>query len=132
MDDRTEYFGGRARLWPLEPKQDARGVLLPFEFDRMPFVPRRVFVVADAPAGVARGGHAHRHGTQLLVCVQGRIEVLMRCAGEDAVLELLPRASALLVGAGVWCRQTYAASGSVLLVFASEDYDPASYLPGDG
>jgi hypothetical protein len=132
LDDRTKYFGGRAQLWALEPKRDARGALLPFEVDCMPFVPRRVFVVADVPAGVARGGHAHRRGMQLLVCLQGRIEILMRCAGEDASLELLPWASGLLVGAGVWCRQTYAAAGSVLLVFASEDYDPASYLPGDG
>lgn len=128
-DDRTEYFGGRARRWPLEPKEDARGVLLPFAFHGMPFAPRRAFVVADVPAGGVRGGHAHRHGTQLLVCVQGRIEVRMRCTGEDALLELLPWTSALLVGAGVWCRQRYVAAGSVLLVFASDDYDPGSYLP---
>jgi dTDP-4-dehydrorhamnose 3,5-epimerase-like enzyme len=126
----TEYFGGRARLLACDRHADARGVLVPFHFDALPFVPCRAFVVGDVPAGTVRGGHAHRSATQILVCLQGRIEVLLRVGNEEVALTLEPLRFGLVVGPGVWCRQRYLADGSVLLVFASEPYDPASYVDG--
>jgi dTDP-4-dehydrorhamnose 3,5-epimerase-like enzyme len=123
-----DFFGGRARLVECSPFADERGRLLPFQFSDLPFVPGRAFAVADVPVGVARGGHAHRSGMQLLVCLQGRIETLMRVADAEERLMLSPSAAGLLVGPGVWCQQTYLVEGSVLLVFASEPYDPSSYV----
>jgi hypothetical protein len=43
-------------------------------------------------------------------------------------LTLLPGGPALLIGPGIWAEQRYAVPGSVLLVVASEPYDPASYF----
>ena len=54
--------------------------------------------------------------------------MLMRVADGEERLMLSPGAPGLLVGPGVWCQQTYLAEGSVLLVFASEPYDPSSYV----
>lgn len=124
----TEYFGGRARLIPCASHADSRGVLLPFYFDQMPFQPCRSFAMANVPAGAVRGGHAHRSGMQMLVCLQGRIEILMRHQDEAATFVLQPASFSLAFGPGVWCQQTYLVEGSVLLVFASEPYDPESYL----
>lgn len=124
----TAFFGGLARLVSFPAHADARGVLLPFQFDQLPFRPCRAFTVTGVPAGVARGGHGHRSGTQLLVCLQGCIEILMRHGGQEAKLILEPVPSGLVLGPGVWCRQTYLTEGTVLLVFASELYDPDSYL----
>lgn len=121
-------FEGLARRVPLPARTDARGRLLPLEFDHLPFTPRRVFTVADVPAGTVRGGHGHRAGQQLLVGLQGRIEILLRHGPREATTVLLPAGPGLLLQAGVWCRQTYAQAHSVLLVFASEPYDPASYV----
>jgi dTDP-4-dehydrorhamnose 3,5-epimerase-like enzyme len=115
-------------LIALSPRKDERGLLVPFDFDTLPFRPSRAFFVADAPAGAVRGGHAHRSALQLLVCVKGRIEVLMR-HGEDEVSVLLDaKPSGLVIEAGVWSSQKYLEAGSVLLAFASEPYDPTSYI----
>ena len=51
------------------------GVLCVYESGKqVPFIIQRVFTVA-AKSGHARGDHAHRQCTQLLVCVSGRIRV---------------------------------------------------------
>lgn len=125
---RTEYFEGRARLIPCSFKKDERGILSPFYFDQMPFVPCRSFVITNVPAGTVRGGHAHRSGMQMLVCMHGSIEILMRYQDQEATLVLLPNSFNLVLGPGVWCRQKYMSGHSVLMVFASAPYDPDSYI----
>jgi dTDP-4-dehydrorhamnose 3,5-epimerase-like enzyme len=122
------FFGGRVRLIGLSPRRDHRGVLIPFDFDRMPFVASRAFVVTDVPAGTVRGGHAHRSMLQLLVCVKGRVEALLRHGGDEKSIVLDETKSGLIIEPGVWSSQTYLDAGTVLLVFASEPYDPASYI----
>lgn len=122
------WFDGRARLVALKRHVDARGALLPLEFEHLPFAPRRLFTVAGVPAGAVRGGHAHRQGQQLLVCLQGRVDLRLRRAEEEARVTLAAEGPAMLVSAGVWCEQTYVDEGSVLLVLSSEPYDPASYI----
>lgn len=122
-----ELLGGRARLLPAPVVAEARGDLLPLAFADLPFTPCRVFAVTDAPAGAVRGGHAHRTATQALVCLGGRIEVLLRAAGESERLVLAPGAGALVIDPGVWSSQTYLTAGAVLLALASEPYDPAAY-----
>lgn len=123
-----EFFGGQAKLIEIRHHADERGILTPFAFDQLPFLPRRCFTVAGAPAGSVRGGHAHRAGMQALFCLQGRIDVMMRCRDEEAALTLEAGSFGLTFGPGVWCQQRYVGDGSVLLVFASEPYDPASYI----
>lgn len=124
----TEYFGGRAKLISCSSKTDERGVLLPFQFDQMPFTPCRSFAITNVPAGVVRGGHAHRSGMQMLVCLHGCIEILMRYQDKEATLVMEPFSPGLVFGPGIWCQQKYMVEGSVLLGFASEPYDPKSYL----
>lgn len=123
----TEYFGGLAKLVNCSMHTDERGCLIPFSFDQMPFKPCRSFVVADVPAGVIRGGHAHKSGKQMLVCLQGRIGILMRHQSEEVSFVIEPGPFGLVFGPSVWCQQKYLNEGSVLLVFASEPYDPESY-----
>ena len=119
-------FSGRARLVPFSVHTDERGSLLPIEFEQLPFMPRRVFTVAGMPKGTVRGGHGHKGGQQLLICLHGQIEAMLRRGNEEAQALLLPAGPGLLFGPGVWCRQTYVTANSVLLVFASEPYDPVS------
>jgi hypothetical protein len=126
---KTDFLGGRAQLIELSVKSDKRGDLLPIPFDQLPFVPRRVFAVSDVPVGTRRGGHAHRSGVQLLICLQGRVEVLLRVsAAVTERLVLQADGTGLLFEAGVWCQQTYLDANTVLLALASEPYNPASYV----
>jgi WxcM-like, C-terminal len=124
----TDYFGGKAKLINLSKTADARGTLVPFYFEQMPFTPKRAFVVNNVPAGTIRGGHALRVGAQMLVCTHGRIDVLMRYGTAEASVVMTTDAAGLLLHSGVWSQQTYVTEGSSLLVFASTPFDPADYI----
>lgn len=126
--DGTSWLGGGARLVEIERHVDARGALLPLELDRLPFAPRRLFTVSGVPAGTLRGGHAHRAGQQLLLCLQGRIDLCLRLNDEEVRTSLTAAGPALLLGPRIWCQQTYRDEGTVLLVLSSEPYDRASYI----
>lgn len=123
----TRFFDGGAALLSFPRHTDERGVLLPLEFDEMPFEPQRSFVIHGDSAGTVRGEHSHATGQLLLLCVAGAIDVLMRARGEEVTVQLHPHGDALLLGPGIWSRETYLEPRSILLAFASEPYDPLTY-----
>lgn len=123
----TYFFDGEAALLSYPRHSDARGVLLPLEFGEMPFEPRRSFVIYGDSAGTVRGEHSHATGQLLLLCVEGAIDVLMRSRGDEVTVQLHPHGDALLLGPGIWSRETYLEPRSILLAFASEPYDPLTY-----
>jgi dTDP-4-dehydrorhamnose 3,5-epimerase-like enzyme len=84
--------------------------------------------VHGVPPGVSRGGHAHARGEQLLLAITGEIVVDLRYADIEHRISLTASTQALLIGPGVWARQTYSTPGAILMVHASETYDEDSYL----
>ena len=121
-----EWFDGRARRLALPAHGDARGVLLPLDFDALPFVPRRLFVVHGVAPGATRGGHAHRRARHLLVRLSGVIDVELRTPDDAARVVLDRTDDALLVEPGVWLAHRYRDDGR-LLVLGSEPHDPEAY-----
>lgn len=124
----TSSFQTRVRPFTLPTHQDARGVLVPFDFGNLPFVPQRLFVVTGVPAGGVRGRHAHRDSWQLLACLAGQVDVLARYRDESLQLRLDAPGQAVLIGPQVWSQQTYHSPGASLLVLASEPYQSTVYL----
>jgi dTDP-4-dehydrorhamnose 3,5-epimerase-like enzyme len=120
-------FDGLVELIDTQCHIDRRGLLIPFEFDNLPFSPRRIFTISKVPAGTVRGGHGHKTGMQLLVAIEGEIEVTLKTGGQQADLILKPGQQALLIKAGVWAQQKYLYEGSVLMVIASEPYCDDSF-----
>ena len=121
-------FSFEAHLIELQRHIDDRGVLLPIEFDNLPFVPKRLFTVTDMPAGTVRGEHGHHTGQQFLICLHGSIDILLRSKSDEAHITLLSDGPGLFIGSGIWSRQTYVTDKSVLLVLASEPYSTDSYF----
>ena len=74
------FFGGRATVMHFAGIEDSRGVLVPIDFAALQFTPVRSFFV-NGRDGIARGGHAHRRGRQLLLRVSGEIRIDMRLDG---------------------------------------------------
>ncbi|RAI43256.1 sugar 3,4-ketoisomerase [Rhodoplanes roseus] len=126
--DDIAALGGAVALFPVPSRRDARGALHPFDFDALPFVPQRAFVVQPAAAGTTRGGHAHRSARQLLVRLAGVIEIELAVAGREVTVRLDDTGTALLLAPGVWARHTYRTADAQLLVFASEPFDPEAYV----
>jgi len=118
------------RLIRLQIHSGDLGTLAPFNFDGLPFLPRHAFAVTGVPTPTTRGKHAHRRSSQLMICLNGRVEVEWKRGQAAATISLDRPGLALLVPPGTWSSQTYAAPASVLLVLASEPYSPDDYLPG--
>lgn len=120
---------GNAALHRLAQVRDLRGSLLPLEFERqVPFPVKRMFMVFDVPGREVRGAHAHRRCSQFLLCPRGncavvvddgerRLEVALDCP--DIAVHMPPM---------IWGIQYKYSPDALLLVFASEPYDPDDYI----
>jgi dTDP-4-dehydrorhamnose 3,5-epimerase-like enzyme len=115
--------------WPRH--QDLRGALTEIDFEGLPFHPRRIFYLSNVPTGTVRGGHAHRWGTQIMVCVAGKIQIECRHRGMNELFECVPDDRGLLIGEGVWSQQKYLVAGSAMMVLCSHPYDKDAYVGCD-
>jgi dTDP-4-dehydrorhamnose 3,5-epimerase-like enzyme len=96
--------------------------------DQVPFEVKRYFVVYGVPSKNIRGEHAHRALHQFLICVHGRCHVVAD-DGENRQEFVLDRPSlGLHIPPMVWASQYKYSEDAVMLVLASEKYDPASYI----
>lgn len=109
--------------------EDMRGSLSVGEFDRsIPFSPKRYFLVFDVPSREIRGEHAHRTCHQFLICVKGSCMVVAD-DGKQRREFLLDRPNlGVYLPAMTWGTQYKYSSDAVLLVFASDYYDPDDYI----
>jgi serine acetyltransferase len=116
-------------LHRLPQVDDLRGNLSFGEIgDQVPFAVKRYFVVYGVASKNIRGEHAHRALHQFLICVHGRCHVVAD-DGENRQEFVLDRPSlGLHVPPMVWASQYKYSDDAVLLVLASESYDPASYI----
>jgi acetyltransferase-like isoleucine patch superfamily enzyme/dTDP-4-dehydrorhamnose 3,5-epimerase-like enzyme len=109
--------------------EDLRGRLSAGEFpSQVPFVPKRYFLVFDVPGKDVRGEHAHRACHQFLVVPRGSVTVVVNdgATSEEIVLDEPNRG--LYVPPMIWASQYRYSGDAVLLVFASDYYDPADYI----
>jgi acetyltransferase-like isoleucine patch superfamily enzyme/dTDP-4-dehydrorhamnose 3,5-epimerase-like enzyme len=108
---------------------DMRGDLSVGEFERTaPFIPKRYFLVFDVPSREIRGEHAHRLCHQFLVCVKGSCAVVVDDGAQRQEIELDRPDLGVHVPPMVWATQYKYSPDAVLLVFASDWYDPADYI----
>lgn len=94
----------------------------------IPFDVERIYYTHNVPVGVSRGGHAHRALSQLLMCPNGVVEVMLDDGQAKESVILDDPAKGLLVGPMVWHDMKWMAEGSVLAVLASSYYDEADYI----
>jgi acetyltransferase-like isoleucine patch superfamily enzyme len=120
---------GAAALHELPLVKDLRGNLSVGEFERsVPFRPKRYFLVFDVPSKEVRGEHAHKRCDQFLICVRGSCAVVVDDGTHRRQLTLDRPNLGLHIPAGVWGIQYKYSADAVLLVFASEYYDPGDYI----
>jgi UDP-2-acetamido-3-amino-2,3-dideoxy-glucuronate N-acetyltransferase len=108
---------------------DYRGLLSVAETgDQIPFEVKRFFLVSGVSRTDIRGEHAHRALRQLLVCVHGSCEAIADDGANRQSFLLDGPSIALLLPPMVWGIQHRFTTDAVLLVLASEKYDPADYI----
>ncbi|NYT60648.1 WxcM-like domain-containing protein [Alcaligenaceae bacterium] len=108
---------------------DMRGSLTTGDFNSaIPFTPARYFMVFDVPSSEVRGEHAHKACHQFLIAVKGSVSVVAD-DGQNREEFLLDRNNTgLYLPPMVWGIQYRYSADAVLLVFASDTYDPDDYI----
>jgi len=108
---------------------DLRGSLSVGEFpQQVPFLPKRYFVCFDVPGKDVRGEHAHRRCQQFLVCLRGSLSVVVDDGRSSEEIVLDRPSIGLYVPPMTWAVQYQYSADGLLLVFASDLYDPADYI----
>jgi dTDP-4-dehydrorhamnose 3,5-epimerase-like enzyme len=117
------------RLYELPVIHDSRGSLSFAQHDAtLPFLPRRYFIVFGVREGQTRGGHAHRTVHQLLGCVKGSCLVSIDDGKTHHDVSLDRPELALYLPPGIWATQHDFSRDAVLVVLASDIYDPGEYI----
>ena len=108
---------------------DLRGNLSAGDFGTgIPFSPKRYFMVFDVPGKDVRGEHAHRRCKQFLVCARGSVTVVVDDGLQSEEIVLEEPNLGLYLPPLVWAVQYKYSADALLLVFASDPYDPADYI----
>ena len=109
--------------------EDLRGNLSAAEVGKhLPFGPKRYFIVFDVPGKDVRGEHAHRHCEQFLVCVRGSVNVVVDDGTNSEEIVLNEPNVGLYLPPLVWAIQFKYSTDALLLVLASDPYDPEDYI----
>lgn len=108
---------------------DMRGCLSLAEYNKqIPFVPKRCFWVFDVPNSEVRGEHAHKELHQFLICLKGSVSVVLDDASVRKEVVLNEPNVGLHIPPLVWGIQYKYSKNAILLVLASDPYDPDDYL----
>jgi UDP-2-acetamido-3-amino-2,3-dideoxy-glucuronate N-acetyltransferase len=120
---------GEAKVYRLPQAKDLRGSLSFGEVQRqVPFEVKRYFLVFDVANEHIRGEHAHRALHQFIVCVAGRCNVVTDDGTTRHEVVLDSPAKGVHIPPMVWATQYKFSRDAVLLVLASEYYDPSEYI----
>jgi acetyltransferase-like isoleucine patch superfamily enzyme/dTDP-4-dehydrorhamnose 3,5-epimerase-like enzyme len=108
---------------------DIRGELSFGEFpSHVPFPIKRYFLVFGVSSEHIRGEHAHKTLHQFLVCVHGRCNVVVDDGTHHREFILDSPSIGVYVPPMVWAVQCQYSPDAVLLVLASDYYDPEDYV----
>lgn len=103
---------------------DERGRLTAIEVGQhVPFSIERVFYVHRVVPGMSRGGHAHRETDQLILSVNGTLDVLISDGRTSRTYRLDNPARGIYSPRMIWVQMDNFSPGAVCLVLASTNYD---------
>jgi UDP-2-acetamido-3-amino-2,3-dideoxy-glucuronate N-acetyltransferase len=120
--------GFPARMLSFGAHINALGRLSIAEASALPFLPQRIFMVDNVPAGQIRGAHAHRECDQILIATSGSVTAAVDDGNSAFTVKLDRPDRALFMPRGLWGSQFAYSPGATLLVLASAPYDRADYI----
>ena len=108
---------------------DARGQLSFGEIGKhLPFLVKRYFLVFGVSTQHVRGEHPHKALHQFFTCVHGSCHLMIDDGKNRQELALDSPSFGVHVSPMIWSVQYKYSSDAVLLVLASECYDPDDYI----
>ena len=105
------------------------GYLISLEENKnISFNTKRVYYTYGVPNNVQRGFHAHKTLKQMLVCVNGSLNIKCEDSLGCKVYNLDNPKKGLYIGENVWHEMYDYSKDTVLMVLASEHYDENDYI----
>jgi dTDP-4-dehydrorhamnose 3,5-epimerase-like enzyme len=109
--------------------EDSRGSLHVLDnLSEFAFVPQRIFIVTKIPEGVSRGSHAHKEAWQMLIAVNGFVEIEIENTHSRTEFVLTPSEKALCVPPNNWLEFRTENVTTSLIVLASTVFDEKDYV----
>lgn len=96
--------------------------------ETVPFAVKRIYYLYDVPGGEARGAHAHKELSQLIVAASGSFRVTLDDGNVKRSFILNRPYQGLYVKPGIWRDLDDFSSGAVCMVLASEVYQQEDYI----
>jgi dTDP-4-dehydrorhamnose 3,5-epimerase-like enzyme len=117
-----------ARWIDLPVRTDPRGTLTIVGHDEIPFSITRLFYVREVPAGVERGGHAHRVTEQFVLAINGSFSLDLTDGRDKRSFRLDSPTRGVYIPPMVWDRLYDFSGQAVCLVLASTQYAESDYI----
>jgi len=111
----------------LKSFDDDRGSLIPIEFSSLPFEPKRIFIVNNVPVNMVRGNHSHHKTQQLIICVNGSVDVILHDGISESITRL-EKGEKILIPELIWDSQKFLNENSEIIVICSTIYDSKDYI----
>jgi dTDP-4-dehydrorhamnose 3,5-epimerase-like enzyme len=115
-----------AKMISLETFTDKRGNLTVID-KVLPFTIKRVFFIYGVDESM-RGGHRHKKTTQAAVCIQGSCKIYSTDGESGSEYNLDSPEKCLLIDPTDWHTMSDFSRDSILMVFASDNYDEQDYI----
>jgi len=117
-----------SKILKLNSIVENRGTLTVIE-DILPFSIKRVYYIYNLDDSV-RGHHRHKKTIQAAVCINGSCTISCQSAKGEEILEykLSSRSDCLLINPEDFHTMYNFSKDAVLMVLASENYDPKDYI----
>ncbi len=129
-DKRVIHQINKVKMLEFPEHGDERGHLVVVEGEsEVPFKMARCFYIYGSDSDVVRGMHANKRSQFVLINVAGKSKVRVKDGeGNEAVYNLDKPHTGLYLPQMVWKEMYDFSPDSVLLVIASEHYDPEEYI----
>jgi len=129
MANRKQITIEDVRFFNTRTMVEPDGNLVPIESNYdVPFNIKRIFYVYGVKDQNDRGKHAHYKTKQVLICLNGKIEVLVHDGKRKQKYLLESPQQALYIPEMIWDEQVYLTEDTVLLVLSDIKYLPEDYI----
>jgi len=101
--------------------------IMPIEFESLPFIPKRMYIVRDIPATEVRGYHAHKETQQVAICIDGKVRIDL-FDGIDTKSHIISKGDSLLIPKLIWDSEVYLTGHDILMFICSTKYSLDDYI----
>lgn len=89
---------------------------------------KRVYYIWGTKKDTVRGKHSHKSLQQLIVCVSGSCDFILKSEEKQENIHLDNPAKGLYIGKNVWREFTNFSKECIIMVLASEKYNKDDYV----